>query len=436
MPICTRPSPASRSKPGDTQPVGTSHRYNKKLGPPTLSCQLHRGSGSGRFMSDSALHVCHVIASFPPIVGGAERATETLARAMAARGIDIAVLTRRVPGTAAVFSYGGVQVYRAGLPLRGKLGMLTYGVHGLWLLATRLREFRILHVQSPYTPLLLAVLARLLLRRRLVATLHSMIDISVLRDSALGSLRLRAFRRWVDRFTAISPALLDELHSLGIEQHLIESIPNPVDTTSIAPATPDDRLRSQHSLGLDGSDSSVIVLFVGRLVPLKQVDQLLEAFRMAARETNLRLVVVGDGPQASQLREQTERSGLGAQVMFTGMLKDVRAALGAADIFVLPSRQEGLSVALLEAQAAGLACIVSDLPGNRTLVIDEESGIVFPVGDVPALAQALSRLGSDPDLRARLGSNARRSLGTEYAVDRVVERHFNVYRNLGRKGPG
>ncbi len=376
------------------------------------------------------LRVCHVISGFSPAIGGAEKATETLVQSLADQGTDVTVLTRRRPRTKGRTEVGGVPVYRAGVPWRGKLGALTFGLHGFWLLATRLRSYPILHVQNIDAPLLLGMLARILLGRRLVATIHAVECISDKKESSLGRLRLRAFCRWVDRFTAISPALVDELRSVGIEPQRIDPIPNPVDTTSITPATRAERLKNRHALGLD-ANGGVVFLFVGRLVALKQVDYLLEAMRVIANDSDCRLLIVGDGPEATRLREQADALGLSAKVIFTGALQDVRPALNAADVFVLPSRQEGLSVALLEAQAAGLACAVSDLPGNRELVLDGESGLVFPVGDVPAMARAMSELERDPSLRTRLGSKARRELESNYAVDAVVRRYINFYRTLG-----
>ena len=99
--------------------------------------------------------------------------------------------------------------------------------------------------------------------------------------------------------------------------------------------------------------------------------------------------------------------------------------LQAADVFVLPSRREGLSNALLEAMAAGLTVVVSDLPGNRAVVRDGENGLMFPVDDLAALQNHLTIAGS-PDLRANLGRQARATM-SDYSMQSTAARHRAVY---------
>jgi glycosyltransferase involved in cell wall biosynthesis len=120
--------------------------------------------------------------------------------------------------------------------------------------------------------------------------------------------------------------------------------------------------------------------------------------------------VAGDGPLADRVR--------GEGVRALGFREDTARLLAASDLFVLPSAREGLSLALLEAMGHGLPCVVSDDPGNREAVGD--AGVVHPVGDAPALAEALAALAADPDKRARLGAAARARVQERFTLERFL----------------
>lgn len=151
------------------------------------------------------------------------------------------------------------------------------------------------------------------------------------------------------------------------------------------------------------------VLTVGRLSPQKAHDVLLKAFaQVAPGRSDWRLAVLGDGELREPLRRLAASLELSDRVDWLGQRPDPFAHYRAADIFALASRFEGTPNALLEAMACGLAVVVSDTsPGPLEYVDDGVTGLVVPVDDARALAGALERLMSDPDLRRRLGTAAR-----------------------------
>jgi glycosyltransferase involved in cell wall biosynthesis len=165
------------------------------------------------------------------------------------------------------------------------------------------------------------------------------------------------------------------------------------------------------------------LLSVGRLASEKGHRHLLAAVRyLRDRTTNVRLDVIGDGPECKRLQGDIDRLELRRAVRLRGAMseQDVWARYRRADIFVLPSLREGLPVALLEAMAAGLPVVASDLPGVREAVEHEQTGLLAPPGDATALAEAVSRLIADPELRARLSAAARQ----------VVEDYFLIEDNI------
>ncbi len=160
----------------------------------------------------------------------------------------------------------------------------------------------------------------------------------------------------------------------------------------------------------DGNAPARTVLTVGRLHEQKGHDVLLRAFALVHREyPDWRLRLAGDGPLAGELKTLADQLGIQAHVEWLGATRDAQACYAAADIFVLASRYEGTPNTLLEAMAAGLAVVVSDA-GGAELVTHDEDGLVTPVEDHTALAEALLTLIRDARLRARLGAAAARAV--------------------------
>jgi glycosyltransferase involved in cell wall biosynthesis len=166
---------------------------------------------------------------------------------------------------------------------------------------------------------------------------------------------------------------------------------------------------------------ATVAAFAGSLDGVKDP---LTAMRAAAK-SGVTLLVVGDGP----LRAQLERAaGEDAGLRVLGQRQDVRRVLAAADVFLLPSRREGLSFALLEAMSLGLAPIVSDAPGNAEAVGD--AGLVVPFGDVAGFASALSRLRDDPAFRSELSSRARARALRDFSADRMLRETRELYASV------
>lgn len=145
------------------------------------------------------------------------------------------------------------------------------------------------------------------------------------------------------------------------------------------------------------------VLAVGRHVAQKGLDLLLEAWRtVQAARPDARLRIVGSGPLEGALRQQAA----GLQVEWVAPTADMAAQYRAAQVFVLPSRYEGMPLVLLEAQAMGLPAVAFDCPTGPADIVTPETGVLVPAGDTAALAQALLRVLADAPLRARLGAAA------------------------------
>ena len=175
------------------------------------------------------------------------------------------------------------------------------------------------------------------------------------------------------------------------------------------------------------------LLFLGSIAEKKGVFDLLEAVAdLRARYPRLRLVLAGVGEAQARVKERARALGISEQVELPGWIDaSARDAwLAKADVFVLPSYYEGLPMSVLEAMAAGLPVIASDVGGIPEVIQDGVDGLLVAPGAVPALVRAIAKLLAQPALRESMGKAAQRKVARHYASERVMERIDAVYREI------
>ena len=175
--------------------------------------------------------------------------------------------------------------------------------------------------------------------------------------------------------------------------------------------------RRQARSRLRWPQEELVVLSVARLSPEKGLETLIKA----AQGLNLRVVIAGEGPEHAPLAALG-----GAQLL--GARDDIPLLLAAADLYCQPSHREGLGLAIIEAMAAGLPVVASDVGGIPELIPDSETGVLVPVGDFTALRQALSRLSTDPQQRAALGQRARERAVVCFSEERMRQQTRELYK--------
>jgi glycosyltransferase involved in cell wall biosynthesis len=211
-----------------------------------------------------------------------------------------------------------------------------------------------------------------------------------------------------------------------IEEEKIRVIPNGVDVVKFQPSIDKGSARRQFGLG-----SEPVVLFVGSLIPRKGLPFLVEAAGKIVRENGkVRFVVAGEGPLKNQLVAKMEKANMSSNFMFLGNINDEKlpALYNCADVFVLPSIQEGQGIVLLEAQASGKPVVVFDVGGVGEAVRNGETGLLVKSGDSKELADALLRLLSDGALREKMGLAGRSFVEENFTWDLCAKRMFGVYR--------
>ena len=225
----------------------------------------------------------------------------------------------------------------------------------------------------------------------------------------------------------------------GVDAAKVATVPNAVDTSAWQ-AT--DRASARHQLGIPGD--AYVVAWHGRVeIAFKGLDVLLSAASRlvaATSGTPVRLVLVGTGADAADVRRTIDGAGLQDVVMwrneFVLETAELVRWLSAADVYAFPSRREGFPMAPLEAMACGLPVVAADAPGVRDIFAAGEAsgGIVVPCDDVDAFAAALQLLLADRPRRERLAMAARRRVDDAFSLDRVGEQLTALIRGTGRAG--
>jgi glycosyltransferase involved in cell wall biosynthesis len=234
-----------------------------------------------------------------------------------------------------------------------------------------------------------------------------------------------------DRIIAISPRIERELvdeHAIG-HRDQYRVVPLGFDLDRFAAIDEAARRAARAALGV-GPEAHVVAT-VGRLTAIKQHALFLEtARRVADADRSAIFLVAGDGELRTALEEAARTAGIADRIRFLGWRRDLETIYGGCDVFLLTSRNEGTPVALIEALAAGVPGVSTDVGGVADVLDGERAGRLAPFGDADTLAAHVVTLLGDPGLRRRLGETGRRSVLARYAIDRLVRDVDAVYREV------
>lgn len=263
-----------------------------------------------------------------------------------------------------------------------------------------------------------------------IPVLYTVHGASAPNSPALQRLTLALERRLVPRtaaYVAVSGAVAAAVAGWGVPAGRLHRIPNGVDAERFR-ALP-GKAAARRRLGLD--PARPVVGMAARLAREKGPDLFLRAARLVAdRKPWCQFLVAGDGPLLTELRRLARSLGLGEAVAFPGHLPDVRLALAATDVYVVPSRSEAISLGLLEAMAAGHPVAAFAVGGVPEAVEHGRTGLLVPPGDAAGLAEAVCRLLEDEVLRRRLGAAGRRRVQRDFDAGATAARVAALYERL------
>jgi glycosyltransferase involved in cell wall biosynthesis len=375
------------------------------------------------------MKILHVYKDYAPVLGGIENHIRWQAEGMRARGHEVDVLVTNLTPRTVHETIDGVPVTKCARQLNISSAPVAAA---LPLYLQRLgKDADIVHLHAPYPP---GELAQLLVRagQRTVLSYHS----DIVKQATL--LRfytpfLRQILNRADKILVSNPPYVQSspfLRPIAVQDPAkIQLVHYGIDLQRFAPSSAVTQraaeLRAQFGPG-------PLILFVGRLRYYKGVNVLVDAMR---KVTGARCLIVGNGPEDETIRARIAEHGLADHITLTGSLldADLPAIYQAADLFVLPSiyRSEALGIVLLEAMAAGLPLISTEL-GTGTSYVNrhEETGLVTPPDDADALAEAINRLLGDADLRRRFGEAALRRAQREFSLAQMLDATEGIYEGL------
>ena len=374
---------------------------------------------------DHSLGIVHIVDSLE--FGGLERVVTDLAISQNQAGHRVSVFSiSATEGLRPVLEAAGVPVL-----VGGKQGTLDLRVLRMLRAHVSGNRLDIVHTHN-FVPNYYAAAALLGTRRHvLVNTCHNM-------GSRLSNRRLRWLYRWSLRRTAKVAMVGGQVHDRLVADRIVDAanavtVLNGIPVQRFADLPADQPLRARALLGIAQDDQ--VLGCVGRLVPLKNHRLLLSCLpRLLVLHPRLKAVLIGEGPLREELLAYARSLGVEAQVVFAGAHADVATLLPALDVFALPSRTEGLSIALLEACAAGLPIVATAVGGNPEIISDGVTGRLIANEDAEALCSVLDGLLADPAERERLGAGARDWVKENGSVESMQQNYSALYASaLGSK---
>lgn len=372
-----------------------------------------------------SLHVLMLLdAAYPPALGGGtEMQVRTLAAALRNRGHRVTIVAPLIDpkSQSRIGRVDGTPVCRLPYPRLQIVGGLWLMLRLAALLWSRRGRYDAWHVHSPRRlGAVAAALGHFVEKPEVVVKVASATELErgtlAAHPTAFKRLLFHGLRR-ADAWQAISQRIATTLVARGIPRERVAAIPNAVDTDRFRPRTHVEAGRRRF-------------LFVGRLVPAKDLFTLLEAFaEVLQQHPQATLRLVGGGPLEAELKQTARTLGIDARVEFSGYRSDVESLFSEADIGVLPSVVEGLSNTLLECMASGLPMIASRVSGSEDLVRPGANGWLFEPGDRAGLADCLASAAVLPPLQLRAyGAQARATIERYASVNSVVDRMIHLYR--------
>lgn len=370
-----------------------------------------------------------VITSYLPGVGGGELQTALQVETLARRGHRVTVLDiGSNPEAPAREVIRGIPVMRVRAPrwpiLEGVVAQA-----GFFLLLRRLLPGHDLIQFNHLGPELLAtrwLAARFEVPLTLVVWGSSRAGIGPFGPGWRHALARRAARK-IRHVVALGSETRLNLLARGFREAQLEVISNGVDMERFRPGAGNPPA----DLPVNGP----VVVSVGRMVPAKGYDVLLDAWQdIVERSPQGTLVLLGDGPLRRDLEQEVARRGLTGRVVFTGLRRDIPVWLAHAHAYVSSSLTEGMSNALLEAIASGLPVVATRVGGAEDVVTQGENGFLVAPGSARELSQALEQLLDDEGLRRTMGARARERAEQEFAIDVIVDRYEKLFRRAVAAG--
>jgi glycosyltransferase involved in cell wall biosynthesis len=351
---------------------------------------------------------------YPFLFGGGERRMYEIGKRLAKKH-EVHVLTRRLAGSHNYEEHEGMHIHRIFVPsreitLESFLNGLFFMI-GAFLTSLKLGEFDVYAPQQffPLPPVWLASKVR---KRPIVATIHDVYADGWIQRYGLKGYLMAFFEKIMLRLSytiivTVSDASKEKIMAAGVPEKAIKIIPNGVDLAEF------EKVRVEKS-------KKPRIVYLGRLVEYKHVDDLLRAF--SGLNLDAELFVIGEGPERENLKNLARNLGIENKVFFMGFVGEHRKIelLKSAHVLALPSTVEGFAIVLIEAMAAGTPVIAADIPAVHMSVKDEVTGLFFRPRNVDELKAKLERLLTDSVLWTKLSRNGYELVREKFSWEKIA----------------
>ena len=383
------------------------------------------------------MKILEITPFFHPSVAGIENYVYNLSNNLSKRGHDVDVLTINTENakTEEIVSED-IDVYRCSLNIKYHKGLISFEFIKKILNA---KKHNLYHIHIPF-PLGLeaTIIASKINRIPLVVTHHGEPTKSAFLYSIINSTYSKFYRNislsFVNKLIFLTKSYGESLKLPEGVKEKIQIVKSGADAQRFSPQNDRTMMRKKYGF----TDEDKIILFVGRLTihnRYKGVDYLITALNKIRNENNnAKLVIVGQGELVSELKELAKQLKLEKEVLFAISVSDEELPYyyATCDVFVLPSISgpENSPIVLFEAMASGKPAIASDLLGVRDIVINGKTGLLVPLKDSEALADAIIKVLNDEDLARKMGQNGRRLVEEKYTWEMAAEMTERVYNEV------
>jgi glycosyltransferase involved in cell wall biosynthesis len=384
--------------------------------------------------AENSIRVCAFSYYFPPHFSGAGLYALSLAKALAKRGVNFLFVTVDNSNLSRQDRHEGFDVYRiADGPRKHGEFILWWN---LWRTMYSLRDrFDIIHaLGSTYRNSAVGPIGRLLGKKSLTTVSMAQNDLYNVGRTLPGRIQGHLLG-YVDRYVSLSRQISDEIRQLPLDSARAVEIPQGVNPERFFLAEADEQSALRKQLDLpDGP----LALYVGVFDSRKNVEWLVKTWaKQCELFSDWRLLLVGPASRDQRdaglrpvLQEFVNQQGLQGRILFRDFSPRIEDYYRCADLFVLPSHNEGMPNAVVEAMSCGLPCAVTKISGTTDLITHGESGMLFEVNDEESFASALRPLVLDRDTRKRIGQRAAAIIREKYSFDQVADRYLALYHEM------
>ncbi len=371
---------------------------------------------------------------FYPHYSGATKQAVSLAKEIKKSGVETFFITVENGKLKKREKFDGFDVYRI-KEGKGKVKELVLWWNLFRILYKKRKDYDIIHSHGAYYKnSIIGLMGKFLKKSTVTKISMSNNDLSGIGQGFYGRVHEKLFNMF-DSCVSISPEISAELSKIALRHNRIRELPNGVDSNKFIPVSPEQKEHLREKLKLP---SGLIFLYVGGISERKNVEWLLKTWSEIFKdEPDTSLVLVGPASREdskkilmNSLIDYVAQNGLARKVLFRDYTEAIEKYFQAADIFILPSKNEGMPNVLIEAMSCGLACMTTKVSGASELIIEGETGVFFETDIKGDFRSKITWLKDNHEERERIGTAARALILQKFCLNKIGKKYVDLYSDL------